>query len=238
MKNAITALAWLLIVLLLLLPAGVLICSAFGFVFRLDSYPLFAVLPAICGVIVIVLLLKAKPDIEIKTARGLFSLSAPLSVIATAFYMQASASVWTLVCCTVSIAVCVCLAIVWGRQGPFKACLLSGTAVLAVAVGVLGFIFLFFENAFGGIGAKEVVRRVDSPNGAYVAEIIAEDQGALGGATRVEVSGTNRIDLWLFHMDPPASLVYTGPWGEAETMELNWKTDGCLEINGKDYRIP
>ena len=240
MKITITALAWLLIALLLLLPAGVLICSGLGYVFRLDSYPLFAALPAVCGVFAFVLRSKAKPDPEMKTARTLFSLSAPLAVIAAAFYMRADPGVWTLVCCLVSIAACVSLAIAWGRQGPFKTCLLSVTAVLAVAVGAFCFICLFFENFpfFGSFGASEVVRRVDSPSGSYVAEIIADDQGALGGATWVEVSGTNRIDVWLIHIEPVARRVYTGPWGEFETMELSWKNDACLEINGKDYRIP
>ena len=220
MKKTITALAWLLIALLLLLPAGVLICSGLGYVFRLDSYPLFAALPAVCGVIAFVLRSKAKPDPEMKTARTLFSLSAPLAVIAAAFYMRADPGVWTLVCCLVSIAACVSLAIAWGRQGPFKTCLLSTTAVLAVAVGAFCFICLFFENFpfFGSFGASEVVR--------------------LGGATWVEVSGTNRIDVWLIHIEPVARRVYTGPWGEFETMELSWKNDACLEINGKDYRIP
>ncbi len=234
MKKTITTLAWVLVFLLLLLPVGVLLSRGLGYVFHLESYPLFAVLPAICGVIVIVLLSKIEPDIEIKTARSLFSLSAPLSVIATAFYMQANASIWTLLCCIVSIIVCICLAIAWGKAGPFKTGSVSSAAVLAVAVGALS----FFCLVFGNFGAREVVRHVDSPSGSYVAEIVIDDQGALGGATLVEVFGTNRIDAWLIHIYPKAKQVYSGPWGEYDTMELRWKNDSCLEINGSECIIP
>jgi hypothetical protein len=31
--------------------------------------------------------------------------------------------------------------------------------------------------------------------------------------------------------------LYLGEWGEYETMDIYWKNDDCLVINGKEYGV-
>ena len=69
-----------------------------------------------------------------------------------------------------------------------------------------------------------VVQTPESPDGEYVAQVIRSDQGALGGDTLVEV----------YPKEKPRQKqrVYVGEWGEYTAMEICWKTDTCLVING------
>jgi hypothetical protein len=97
-------------------------------------------------------------------------------------------------------------------------------AVIVVLLGVVLFFALLFEN----IGQNTVVRVLPSPDGTLEARIIDSDQGAMGGATIVEVEKNG----WA-----KPKQIYTGPWGIFETMEIYWKDEDTLVINGKEYRV-
>lgn len=97
-------------------------------------------------------------------------------------------------------------------------------AVIVVLLGIALFFALLFEN----IGQNTVVRVLPSPDGTFEARVIDSDQGAMGGATIVEVEKKG----W-----SKPKRIYTGPWGTYETMEIYWKDEDTLVINGKEYRV-
>ena len=56
MKKVITVTAWIMFFFLLFLPAGRLLCSVVGYRLKLISYPVFAVIPALCGILELTLI--------------------------------------------------------------------------------------------------------------------------------------------------------------------------------------
>ncbi|MCR5174526.1 MAG: DUF5412 domain-containing protein [Oscillospiraceae bacterium] len=234
MKKVITVTAWIMFFFLLFLPAGRLLCSVVGYRLKLISYPVFAVIPALCGILELTLIHKAEDISDRKAVRILFLLSVPLSLIGTVFYLILDGGFWTAGSCMASVLVCFFLALVHVPKSKGKKISIIASIALAGPVGFLCFISL----VFGNIGEVTVIRSVDSPTGSYRASIIDVDEGALGGSTVVSVTRTGAFfDAGLFRIDPLSKEVYVGKWGEFEAMELEWIDDGSLSINGIAYPI-
>ena len=88
------------------------------------------------------------------------------------------------------------------------------------------------------MGQNTVVQSAESPNGAYRAELIDSDQGALGGDTLVEVHYLHdEVDAFIFLFRRTPNRVYRGDWGEFENIKISWKSDNELKINNKVYLI-
>ena len=97
----------------------------------------------------------------------------------------------------------------------------------------IGFIFLIFGN----LSQNTVVKTVESPGGKYYAQVIDNDQGALGGNTLVNVYEKRVIDVIIFRIEKKPQRVYLGQWGSYKHMQIHWKDDGCLVINSVEYEI-
>ena len=100
---------------------------------------------------------------------------------------------------------------------------------------ILAFLLLFtmiIEPILPSIGHSEVVQAEESPNGVYLAEIIAHSQGALGGNTEVIITRQSSQDINLFigELRPRPRGLYFGRWGEFERMTLRWETEERLYI--------
>ena len=108
---------------------------------------------------------------------------------------------------------------------------LSLAGILAVPLLIIG----LAAGLFGGIGENTVVQRLPSPDGSRCAELIDNDQGGLGGSTFVEICPQGLTGEFGVRV---ARRIYEGNWGEFRDMELSWKDESCLEINGKEYPIP
>ena len=72
-------------------------------------------------------------------------------------------------------------------------------------------------------------------DGRHYAELIDDDQGALGGNTIVNVYPRGKLDLGLIRFCRRARNVYWGDWGEFNDMTIEWKDNDTLLINGKEY---
>jgi hypothetical protein len=95
----------------------------------------------------------------------------------------------------------------------------------------------FFAMTFGQIRQDSIANRVMSPNRSYTAVVIDSDQGALGGNTLVDIEhNASEINVW-FGRFTKITRVYTGEWGEFDTMSMEWKNDSTLLINGKSYAV-
>ena len=107
---------------------------------------------------------------------------------------------------------------------------------------VVSFVFVSFLSGmcllFCNFGSNTVVKTVDSPDGSQYAEIISVDQGALGGSTVVNVNKYNKnLSLLLFNISKKPNRVYIGEWGEFEDMDIYFKNEECLVIDGTEYEI-
>ena len=77
-----------------------------------------------------------------------------------------------------------------------------------------------------------------SPDREYKAEVVDSDQGALGGAVFVNVCNTEPvIDLYFIKVSKKPHCVYSGEWGGYKGMELYWKDNHILSVNGSDYFV-
>ena len=96
---------------------------------------------------------------------------------------------------------------------------------LLMPIGLFGLFALF------PMSEKTVLQTAASPDGAYIAELIDDDQGALGGATVVTVRSTKgEIDLVIFSVEHKPRTVYHGDWGEGFHKTLAWKDDQTVTL--------
>ena len=103
---------------------------------------------------------------------------------------------------------------------------LSGLLVLPVC-------FLILMSDFG---AETVLAREISPDQTYCAEVIDDDQGALGGATILEVYRYDEsFSIGSFEFRKNIRTIYYGRWGEYES--LYWIDNDHLSMNGRTYSM-
>ena len=233
MKNTRMILCFALFVDIILLPLGGLLTACFGYTFSLANDTVFATITALLAGTVVVMLAKGNKDTENKRVQVLLALMAPLSLINAVFYLFEVRTMYVAICMFLSICCCICLAIRYGKPKVLKIVALCISAVMILPVVLLG----FFTLTFGNIGQNTVVQTVSSPNGTYYAEVIDSDQGALGGDTFVDIYESANINLVLFNITKKPQRIYHGNWGAYKTMQIYWKENDCLVINGTEYVV-
>ena len=109
------------------------------------------------------------------------------------------------------------------------------TATFYTLSGILVLPILLFIM-LSDFGARTVIAREVSPDMRYCAEVIDDDQGALGGATILMVyrlDGSFSIGSFEFRKDE--TMFHSGSWGEFE--ELHWKDEEHLTMNNRSYSM-
>lgn len=97
--------------------------------------------------------------------------------------------------------------------------------------------FTLFFAVFGSIGSSGVAERVYAPGSMHYAEVVENDEGALGGHTNVEAHWSPSLDLFLIRYESVPEVVYTGPWGMADTLTVTWTDADTLLVTGEEiYR--
>ena len=233
MKKAIPVSGCVLFFFVVLLPLGVILSDCFGYTFKLASYFAFAIVTALSAVGTVILCAIMKEPIENKAVKVLFALITPFSLINTVFYLFECSTASTAVSMFACVCCCVYLAIRYGKPLALKITAFVLSALMILPIGFFGFLALIF----GDFGQITVVQSVESPTGAYYAEVVDSDQGALGGDTYVTVYANKSIDLLFFLISKEPQRVYQGDWGEFTNMEIYWKDDHCLVVNSVEYTI-
>lgn len=226
-------LVYLLFALTILYPAGAVLTACFGYRFELISVSAFAIVIAALSVCMVVLDRIGKSTHENKATRVLLAMITPLSLINAAFFINKCPQIWVILSVFTSADCCCYLAIKYGKPLPLKTIALGLSVLTILPIAVFSFFAFIFEN-FGKI---TVVQTVESPCGTYYAQVIDHDQGALGGATRVNVYEKPKLNVILFRIESNPQKVYVGRWGEFKTMQIHWKDDHCLVINSVEYEI-
>lgn len=233
MKKARSILVCVLFAFVILLPFAAILFDCFGYIFDLANYPLFAVITALLAASAVVLSLIAKDFITNKFVAVLLAFITPLSLINSVFYIFECSTPFVATSMIICFCCCCYLTIRYGKPTVLKIISLVLSVLMVFPICFFGFIAL----VFGDLGENTVVQTVESPNGAYYAEVINSDQGALGGDTLVDVYEHKEIDALIFKISKKPQRVYHGEWGEFENMTVYWKNENCLVIDSVEYTI-
>lgn len=240
MKKALSVSVYLLFVLNLLFPAVTLLGSFCGYAVTFVQIPALAVVLLVLSVCTVALSSVSKEAAFGKVTGVLLALLAPLAIGNAVFLIfgMVKDNAWFVtvlpaLCVLASAGCCCYLAARYGAPKGLKNTCLVLFAVMAIPSIFFGFLAL----TFGNIGVNTVVQTVASPEGGFYAEIIDNDQGALGGNTYVVVHEDHAINAVFFKIEKKPKYVYTGRWGEFQNMQLYWKSEDCLVINDIEYEV-
>ena len=232
MKKVISVLMYLLFGLTVFLPAGKILTALFGCTFHLISDYGFATAIAILSLCVMVLSIAFEYKTDSKVLLILLTALAPLSLINGAFYIHINREIRFVLPIVYHVVCCFYLTIQQGKKGAPKYAALGLCAPLIIPICLSCFLTIFFNW-----GHVSVVKTVESPDGSYYAQVIDDDQGALGGATIVNVFKSRKLDLILFEIQKKPQTVSYGPWGIYTKMKIYWKDNHCLVINNTEVHI-
>ena len=233
MKKGWTASLVVLFACHLVIPLCKGIGVLFGYAFTLYAPLPVAIVLCVLSLAAAVCLLFSKP--VLKTAgRVAVSLLLPLSFVNAFCFL--SKDLLPLLCVGIC---CICALVVFIK--------FAGPTVLKVVMGILAVLFFLllgfilgciimgqlFVNGF----SEETLRdEMKSPQNTYTAALIDSDQGALGGNTRVYVQNErNKFSLLIGEFKKPAVQLYVG--GYLENVQMQWRDDHTLLINGEEYDV-
>lgn len=232
MKKVTLLLNYLLFVLILLYPVEVIVFACLGYAFELINVSAFTITISILSVCVVILNYKTKAVEGNKTVGILSSVLIILSLIGAIFFLVECSTLWEVLCVFLSV-ICICFVTMkFGKPLPLKISALVTSTLLIIIIGLFGFFALVFEK-----NLNTVVKTVESPTGKYYAEVINNDQGALGGYTFVEVQEKRELNATVFKIKKKPKRVYEGHWGAFKNMKIFWKDDNCLVIDSVEYFI-
>lgn len=132
---------------------------------------------------------------------------------------------------------CICAAFLYSQFLPDRwyKYLTSTVCILITMV----YLYLFgISLIFGQLGTQRVVQEAASPEGLKSAQLIDDDQGALGGNTFVYVRYRDILPLGFGGIRPDSTLVYRGRWGEFENLSLSWMDEKTLLVGDIPFSIP
>ena len=219
---------------IVLYPAFLILCIIIGYKFGITYPTIYSVCGVVIAVTTVVLNFIFKDSSKTHTAILLCTLSPVIALIGTVIYVFNYPTLISMICMLL-ISVCCCIL-------AFKSIKLKRDKIIAVIAYSVSFVFVSFLSGisllFCSFGSNTVVKIVDSPDGSQYAEIISIDQGALGGGTVVNVNERNKnLSLLLFNISKKPNRVYIGEWGEFENMDVHFKNEECLVIDGTEYEI-
>lgn len=233
MKRTVSILGCVLFALVALYPLGATWAACTSYEFELFDYSAYAAITALIAIITVVISIIVKEPCENRVCAILLAIAAPISLYNALLFLFESSTGMIPICMIISVA---CNWYLAARHGkPLVLKIISLTLSIAMILPIGFFVFLIV--IFGDLSQNTVVKTVSSPNGAYYAEVIDNNQGAMGGDTLVEVYKNKEINAVVFKIQKDSQRVYTGEWGEFYSMEIYWKDDKCLVIDSTEYII-
>ena len=233
MRKTVPLLMRIWFVLTALYPAGVILTAFIGYRFELISVLFFAVLISVLSVFLLILDVVYKNTLDDNVDKALSAIITPLSLLNVALYVYKNSQILVILCTLITSCCCCYFTIKYGKPLTLKVFTLVSSGLMILPVGLLCFLFV----VLGDVSKNTVVETEESPSGKYYAQVIDNDQGALGGATMVYVYKKSGVNLLLFKIQKKPERVYLGDCGEYEDMRIYWKDDKYLVINSDEYDI-
>lgn len=234
MKKAAHILPFLLFSIYLAIPAVSLVNLAMGYSIWIYSYHAYALLTAAISLAAAVNSFFVK-DAALTKTEALCILFMPLMpLINWICYIIPAGWKFTALCMPVCF-ICVLVYMLQSIKQVRRKVIVSLSCIIFFIP--ICFISLL-DCLFSGFGIDRVVQVEYSPDREYKAEVVDSDQGALGGAVFVNVCNTEPvIDLYFIRVSEKPHCVYSGEWGGYKGMELYWKDNHILSVNGSDYFV-
>ncbi|MBR5022131.1 MAG: hypothetical protein IKY18_02890 [Oscillospiraceae bacterium] len=234
MKKLFSALSCLLLALIAFCPVISLICTAFGYKFTLVNPSVFAIAIFVLTAITVLVSIFYKEVLENKVICTVVSALTPMALINTGFYVRSCGILWILA----SVLICVGCGYLTIRHGsPLN--VRTGALVLSAGLLLPMALICFVLSVAGKTQNYNILDTVDSPTGAYYAEIIDNNQGEKGGTKMVHIYPEKDIDTDVFQIRKKRIIIYEEFYkaNEADKVEVvvQWKDDNHLVINGKNY---
>lgn len=233
MKRAGLVVCCIWVFIFFLVPLVFMSCEHFGYTLEFANYSVFTMLTAQAIVYITVFVSFAEVPSKDELACVLFALATPFLLLNAVFYVLADGGIWVGLSIFTCFCCCCYLTARYGKPLALKVVSLVLSGVMALPVGIL----VLFMMIFGNISQDTVVQSVASPEGAYYAEVIDNNQGALGGSTLVDVYENKGVKAFVFRIYKKPQRIYSGRWGEFENMEIYWRDEELLVINGTEYTI-
>jgi hypothetical protein len=229
LKKALPVLPFFLFLCYSILPLFCIIGWICGYSFILNSYPIYSIALAIISILAASFLFMFNVALN-KINYVLSALLLPMSFVNGICCHSHSNTKLTVIFTLIG---CCCAIAIYSKFASPRA--------LKIVSGILSallFLFLLLVLIVGILKSTIVVKSVPSPQNKYLAEVIDDDQGALGGNTLVDVKDNSQtIDLLVGKFSKQPTCVYTGKWGEFTNMQISWKSEHVLIIDGKEYHI-
>lgn len=217
-------------------PLVILLTEIFHYTLFIDSGMIFAVLSTVIAYAAAIALLGKCEE----RAKGLFAVllavTPILSAVGTFFFCFTARKSPGAVALMLSRVVILLLCAAYCFKGVGLKILSFAAAILCTAPVILYLPFAVFFETIGGFGLQTVLVSEASPHGTFIAEVIDDNQGALGGNTILNVwrcGGSFSVGSFRFLKD--YRNLHTGVWGEYRS--FSWEDDTHLVLNGKRYRV-
>lgn len=233
MKDKTKLILYILLFLSAFFPILTLVLFCLEYSVSLFNYIFSAISSALIFVILTTVILKAKEVVTGKALKFLIVLLPLISLVNAVVYVFKSKSAVVAVC----MAICfVCSAVIAEKickSGKAKLFSVISSGLLSVPLLIFSVLLLIF----GSFGVNTVIDSIPSPDGAYYAEIVDSDHGALGSDTVVYIHKNSKLDLFIMTISKTPQPVYVGEWREYETMQIQWKNENCLIINSEEFPV-
>lgn len=230
MKRTVSAIPLMLMILYSLLPLCFVAAQVLGYNFLLYNYPVYIAVLAFFSLAAAVYIIVAKNYPEHGYVLSAFLV--PLTVLNAILIGKHCELVYVLLFMVVSIGSFAVL--LYKSRSVAKILSVAATVVLLI----LFFALDYFRSVFVGFNNDEVVKSISSPDNRYTAEVISSNQGALGGNTYVDIRfDSENINILIGEYRKPAERIYSGKYGEYENIQVSWKDNDTLLINGEAYNI-
>lgn len=216
-----------------LLPILLLAGEILGYVFSDACYYMLSA--ACAGMIVLscIILVKSKTP-RLGVGFGLLiSLCALSNTIGAMLFIFGEANLPYLILMLIGFVISLFLLIRFVRSLLIRVVALVLCAVLIFPT----FAFAPFMILLKDFGKVTVVKTILSPDQKHEAQLIDIDQGALGGATEIQVVKHRKNRNCLFYDEKPPMELYSTGWGAADNLNIEWKDENTLLINGAEYPI-
>ncbi len=233
MKRIVSVSPIVLFALYCFIPLCLIIGALSGYTFILNNANVFTFVYT--SVVLLLTVLSFKFDIQVGKMSARFALSlAPLSAINGLYFIAVNQwkakFIFVFMCCVCSFIMLFNYGKpLWGKV----VC-----AILGIILSLLLLFYSFLNFIFGGFGSNTVIRSVPSPKNTYIAKVIDNDQGALGGATFVDIYSTKPpINFLICQFSKSPIRLYQGRWGEDGSLDIIWESESKVKIDGKKYNL-
>lgn len=234
MKKLLSVLSCVLLALIAFCPVLSLICHVFGYKFTLVNPGAFAIAIFALTAITVLVSVFSKEVLENKVICTVVSALTPMALVNTAFYIRSCGTLWIIA----SVLICVGCGYLTIRHGSFPT-IRIGALVLTAGLLLPMVLICFVLSVAGRTQNYVLLDTVDSPSGAYYAEIIDNNQGDRGGSKMVHIYPEKDIDTPVFQIRKKRIIIYEEFYkaDEADQVKIvvQWKDDNHLAINGKNY---